>query len=264
MARARLDWRDAVVVVTGATRGIGRSVTEAVASRGARVGVLARTAHDVDALVASLPPGRAAGVAADAGDRESVRAALARLADELGPATVLVNNAGVGLYGPVASLDPADAERLVRSNYLSVVYATCAVLPAMLRRGRGSIVTVGSIAGLVASPYEAAYAASKFAVTGFCEAMAVELSPRGIEVTMVHPGPVATTFFERRGHPYTRSRPAPLDPARVCAAVVRAVEHGTRQQVLPRWLGSAPVTRAVLPGLYRRGVAASFRRETDT
>ncbi|MHB8439117.1 MAG: SDR family NAD(P)-dependent oxidoreductase [Acidimicrobiales bacterium] len=261
MARAGSALHDAVAVVTGATRGIGRSVVEQFLARGARVGCVARDAGELDALRLELGTARVAVRAADVSDRGEIEAALAALAQDLGPVDILVNNAGVGLFGPVLDAAVEDVERLMAVNFLGVVYATRAVLPSMVERGRGHIVTVGSIAGLVATPLEAAYSASKFAATGFCEALAVEVAPFGVEVTMVHPGPVATTFFERRGHPYTRSRPAPIPAGDVARAVVAAVEQGRVQQVLPRWLASAPIVRALLPALYRRGVAASFKGE---
>ena len=262
MASRGFSWADSVVVVTGASRGIGRQVVEQVAAKGARVGCIARNPDDLAQLAIALNAGdRISAVVADVGDQAGVENALARIGDDLGPVDVLVNNAGVGLYGPVVELDPADAERLMRANYLGVVNATCAVVPGMVARRRGHIVNVGSIAGRIGSPFEAAYAASKFAVTGFTEAMSVELRPFGVKVSLVNPGPVATSFFEARGHPYARSRPKQLDPAVVAAAVVSAVEHDRGERTLPGGLGLAIVVRHLLPGLFRRGSQAAMKKE---
>ncbi|HLX88101.1 MAG TPA: SDR family NAD(P)-dependent oxidoreductase [Acidimicrobiales bacterium] len=257
-----IDLSSATAVVTGATHGIGRSVVEALVARGARVGCVARSADDLAELAGAVGrPGQLAVARADVGNRPELEGALDTLAGAHGPVDVLVNNAGVGLYGPVVHLDPADAERLMRTNYLGTMYATCAVLPGMIERGRGHIANVASIAGLLGTPFEAAYAASKFAVVGFTEALAVEAAPFGVGVSMVNPGPVATEFFTARGHPYARSRPRPIAPEVVAASVLRGIEHGRFEQTLPRSLAFAPVVRHLLPRLYLRGTRLAMRRE---
>lgn len=255
-------WTETTAVVTGATRGIGRCVVQELSHRGTRVGCIARSTTDLEQLAAGLAGGdRIAIAVADVGDRAALERAIEEITEQLGPVDVLVNNAGMGLYGPVVELDPADAERLMRANYLGVVYATCAVLPGMVSRRRGHIVNVGSIAGRIGSPFEAAYAASKFAVTGFTEAMSVEAAPFGVSVSLVNPGPVATSFFEARGHPYARSRPKQLDPFRVADVVIAAIEHCTAERTVPASLGAAVVVRHLLPPLFRRGSMAAMRKE---
>lgn len=256
------DLASTTAVVTGATHGIGRSVVDALVARGAQVGCIARSADDLaDVAGAVGRPGQVAVARADVGNRAELDGALATLGRALGPPDVLVNNAGIGLYGPVVHLDPADAERLMRTNYLGTVYATRAVLPGMIERGRGHIVNIASIAGLLGTPFEAAYAASKFAVVGFSEALAVEAAPFGVRVSMVHPGPVATQFFATRGHPYARRRPRPIDPEEVARAVMKALDRGTFEQSLPKALAFAPVVRHALPRFYLRGTRAAMRKE---
>lgn len=257
-----MPWQDSAVIVTGATRGIGRAVVEMLVGRGARVGCIARSADELQQLETRVRgPGSVACAPADIADETATTEAVTALADRHGPPDVLVNNAGIGLHGAVIELDPADAERVMQVNYMGVVHATCAALPSMLRRRNGHIVTIGSIAGRLGGPFEAAYSASKFAAIGFSEAMGVELAPFGIAVSILSPGPVATSFFEARGHPYDRRRPKQLDPATVAAAVVRAVETGGADRVIPRSLASAVVIRHLVPRLYRWGAGASFRTE---
>jgi short-subunit dehydrogenase len=245
-------WDQSVAVVTGASRGIGRVVAKQAAARGATVGLMARSQPDLDATLAAIG-GKGATAIADMAEPEQVRAAMAQLADTLGPIDILVNNAGIGAYGAFAEEGPAVAERLMRTNYLGAVYATDAVLASMIERRRGHIVMLGSIAGRLGAPFEAAYSASKFALTGLTEALAVELAAHGIGVSMVNPGPVDTGFFDARGVPYARRFPRPVSPQRVASAVITAVERNRLEQVVPRWLRGAMVVRTIVPGLYLRG-----------
>lgn len=257
-----MKWADTSVVVTGASRGIGRAVALAMARRGARVGAIARTGQDLEDLRREEAGGGHMVVAeADVSVRSEVEAALASLRRQLGAIDVLVNNAGIGLYGAVAQLDPDDAERLVHVNYLGTVYPTLAVLPEMIERRRGAIVNVGSIAGRIGAPFEAAYSASKFAVVGFTEALALEVAPLGVRVSMVNPGPVDTGFFAARGHPYARRAPRPIPPDRVAAAVLAAVERPRLERTLPRSLRLATLVRLAAPRFYQVATTWVFRSE---
>lgn len=257
-----MNWTTQSAVVTGATKGIGRAITEALASRGARVGAIARSESDLDRLATSPGAhGRVEVAAADVGSRDSLHSAIATLAARLGEIDILVNNAGIGLYGPVGELDPDMAEKLMRVNYLGTLYGTQAVLPGMLARRSGHIVNVASIAGRIGAPFEAAYAASKFAVVGFTEALAVEVGHFGIKVSMVNPGPVETGFFDARGHPYERRRPKPVPAGAVADAVIEVVETGRLERSVPRSLGRAVALRHLSPRLFAVGTRVAFRKE---
>lgn len=247
-------------MITGASRGIGRAVAVAAAARGARVGLLARSEADLKSVLVEAG-GRGAIAVADVAEPEDLQAALTSLEAELGPVDVLVANAGIGSYGAFADLSADEAERLVRVNVLGTVHAIRAVVPGMIERRRGHIVTIGSIAGRLGSPFEAIYSATKFAGVGLTEALVVELEPYGIGVTMIQPGPVATHFGEARGHPYDRKRPKPVPAEQVAAAVIRAVEDGRHEQYVPRAFRQAVVTRHLVPPLFRWGSKRSFRRE---
>ncbi|HYA67736.1 MAG TPA: SDR family NAD(P)-dependent oxidoreductase [Acidimicrobiales bacterium] len=250
----------AVAVVTGASHGIGLAAATALHGRGAAVGLLARSEDELRAAVAALGP-KAAYALADVAERDQVDQALAQLTDTLGPPDVLVNNAGIGAYAPMLEEDPEIFERLVRVNYLGTVYATLAVLPGMAARRRGHIVNVASVAGRLGAPFEAAYSGSKFAVVGLTEALAAEVHPLGIRVSMVNPGPVHTRFAEARGVPFQRAVPRPLPPERVADAVVKAVVHDRFEQTIPRWLRVGSITRALAPNLYRRGLVRTSSTE---
>ena len=250
----------AVVAVTGASRGIGAAVARAVAARGARVGLLARTSEDLDALLEGLGTEGVA-VAADVADRTATIDALARVERHLGPIDVLVANAGIGAYGPLVDMSYEELERVVQVNVLGTMYPIRAVLPGMVERRRGHIVTVGSIAGRIGSPFEAVYSATKFAGVGLTEALAVEVAQYGVGVSVVNPGVVATDFGEARGHPYDRDRPKPISAEAVAGAVVAAIEGDAAETYVPRSFRGAVVTRHLLPPLFRWGTARSFRAE---
>ncbi len=255
-----MEWGGATTIVTGASRGIGRAVAEAVAARGARVGLIARSEGDLRDVAARLgEPARYA--VADVADPDALAGAIARLEGELGPADVLVANAGIGAYGAFADLSAAEAERIVRVNVLGTVHALRAVVPGMIERRRGHLVTIGSIAGRIGSPFEAIYSATKFAGVGLTEALVVELEPYGVGVSLVNPGPVATDFGAARGHPYDRKRPRPVPAEDVARAVVRAVEGDRHESYVPGAFRPAVAIRHLVPPLFRWGTRRSFTRE---
>jgi short-subunit dehydrogenase len=254
-----VQWGGATTIVTGASRGIGRAVAEAAGARGARVGLIARSEGDLRQVAGEL--GDAAYAVADVADPDALAAALARLADDLGPPDVLVANAGIGAYGAFADLTADEAELLVRVNVLGTVHALRAVVPGMIERRRGHLVAIGSIAGRIGSPFEAIYSATKFAVVGLTEALAVEVEPYGIGVSLVNPGPVATDFGAARGHPYDRARPRPVAAATVADTVIRAVEGNRRERYVPAVFGPAVAVRHMVPPLFRWGTRRTFTRE---
>ena len=256
-----MDLDGAVTVITGASRGIGAAVAKAAAARGARLGLIARSEDELRDVLKASGARDGVVVAADVADRSATIAALGRVEAELGPVDVLVANAGIGQYGPFVDISYEEMERVVRVNVLGTMYAIRAVLPGMVERRRGHVVTIGSIAGRIGSPFEAAYAATKFAGVGLTEALAVEVAPYGVGVSVVNPGVVDTSFGEARGHPYDRARPKPISAGAVARTVIAAIEHGTAESYVPRSFRAAVAMRHLVPPLFRKGTARSFRDE---
>jgi short-subunit dehydrogenase len=257
-------WEGATVFVTGASRGIGRAIAEAAAEYGARVGLVARSADDLAAVAEAVRRrgGTAAVAAADLADRGQVHRAFATVHGELGPVDILVNNAGIGSWGPFVEVPADAADRVLALNLVAVLDLTRLVLPEMIERRRGHIVNVGSVAGRLGVPFESVYSATKFGLAGFTEALAVELAPFGVGVSMVNPGPVDTAFGAASGWPTTRPRlPRPVAPERVAAAVIAAVERGDLERAVPRWLRLAHGVRVLLPAAYRIGVRRTVARQ---
>jgi short-subunit dehydrogenase len=255
-----MRWDGSVAVITGASRGIGRAVARAAAERGAQVGLISRSQDELDAVLKEVG-GRGAASVADVSRRDDIERAISELESVLGPADILVNNAGIGAWAAFNDEPVETFERLMRINYLGTIYAMKAVLPGMLARGRGHIVNVASIAGRIGSPFEAAYSASKFAVVGLSEAVAIEVGNKGVGVSIVDPGPVDTDFFDARGVPYARSTPKPVSAERVARDVIRVVEKNKLETFIPRWLQFAAISRLAMPPIYRTGTTRAFRKE---
>jgi short-subunit dehydrogenase len=187
-----------VTVVTGASSGIGRALAKVLAAEGARVGLVARRREPLEHLAGEIAAagGTAAFAPADVGDRDQVQDAVADLRARLGPVDLLIANAGVGAPTLLDPINIGDVEQQVRVNLLGVIYAVDAVLPEMLRRGKGHLAAVSSLAAYKGLPGESAYCASKAAVNTFMEGLRIHLRGRGVAVTTVCPGFVRTPMTE--------------------------------------------------------------------
>jgi short-subunit dehydrogenase len=252
-----MKWNGSVVLITGASRGIGREIAVAASKRGARVGLMARSKDEL-AEVLDACGGNGAIAVCDVADRTQTESAIDALQRELGPAGILVNNAGIGAYGPVVETDVETHERMMRVNYFGTVYVTKAVLPGMIERGRGHIVMIASIAGRIGAPLEAGYSASKFAMVGFSEALSMEIKRKGVALSIIDPGPVETHFTEARGVPFADNTPKPVKPEAVASLVIRAVEKHKAEKFIPSWLGPAYVFKTLVPPAYRIGTMKTF------
>lgn len=253
------------VMVTGASRGIGRSLAVAFAERGATLGLLARSAEELQTLAAELPGEGHQALPADVGDRGEVEAAVAAFQ----PCDVLVANAGVARYGAFRDLPAEELERMTRINWLGTAYAVRAALPEMLERRRGHIVVISSGAGFRAFPEAAVYGATKAAQRAFSEALAHELDGTGIGVTTVYPGEIATSLHahERDSMPaWYRGGERAAEPDALARRVVAAVGSGADAVHYPPLVRSLRVVHGLSPRLgdvvlrALRGPSAAPRR----
>jgi short-subunit dehydrogenase len=224
-----------VALVTGASSGIGAATARALAREGYRVALVARRRDRLEALAEEIGRGGGAALScpADVTDPDAVRAAVARTLETWGGIDVVLNNAGRGMAATLEMTTEADLRALLELNLVSVLTVTRAVLPGMLARGSGHIVNVGSVAGRRGMPLRAAYAATKFALTGLTESLRQEVRRRGIHVSLVLPIYTATEFDAvqiRRGEPL---RAGPVQSAETVArAIVRCLRR-PRPEVYP-------------------------------
>lgn len=215
------------VLVTGASRGIGRAIALAFARAGDRLALLSRESEHLTATVEACraQDGDVTVVQADVTDEHATAVACAEARERLGGVDVLVNNAGIGRYAPFAELSAADWAAMLQVNVLGVANVTRAVLPAMLDQRDGHIVNIGSIRGIETIAGTTAYAASKFAIMGFSQALRHDLAGSGVRVSVIAPGGVKTAFGRI---PPEEKDPRFLDPETVAEAVLQIVEPGRR------------------------------------
>ena len=185
-----------VALVTGGSRGIGFAIAEGFVARGMKVAIAGRKQADLDAARARLG-GDAAAVAADARSADDVDRAVASVADRFGGLDVLINNAGVGVFKPVAEMSSAEWQTVIETNLSGVFNFTRAAIPHLRRRGGGWIINISSLAGKNPFSGGAAYCASKAGLNAFSEALMQEVRYDDIRVSYVMPGSVATGFGGR-------------------------------------------------------------------
>jgi short-subunit dehydrogenase len=230
-----IDFAGQRVLVTGASSGIGVGLAEEFARRGAVVGICARREARLDEVLERLrthsPESKRWVVDLSRPDEVDRLAQLAL--DELGGVDVLVNNAGVPKRRHVTRLDPATVEAVMNVNYLSPVRLTLDLLPHMLERDAGLIINVSSVAATLSSPGEAAYDASKAALTAFSEAMAVDLWQTGVKVLVVYPGLIDTELFSLPDNDPVVAGIEAVPVSDLVEGVFDALERDARQVYVP-------------------------------
>src|ERR1041384_2644791 len=253
------DWAQQVVLITGASSGIGRALAVALARRGAAVGLLARRVETLQEIVREIEAAKARALAlpADVTQAEEMRAAADDLRARFGPIDVLVANAGVGGRLGNAEFDAQDVAAVLQINVIGAANSVAAGLPEMKERGRGQLVAISSLAGYRGLPKSAPYSASKAALTAMFESLRLDLTGTGIDVTIIYPGFIKTPFTSGRHArmPYLME----LDDA--TQRIVRAIAERRKSYAFPWQLASLVRLGLIMPvSLYDRiALRNSFR-----
>lgn len=258
---------DKVVLITGASRGLGVDMAKTFAARGARLALAARSGSELEKMRAELEAQgtKAIAVPADVSDLASLRALVKETEASLGPIDVLVNNAGLEDVTDFESTDLERIEQLISVNVLGLIWLTRLVVPSMIERRTGHVCNIASLAGMTPVPHNAVYAATKHAVVGLSCSLRMELAEHGVEVSVICPGFVEGGMFLEYGRPAPKVAPS-VTSQQVADAVIKAVENNKGKIIVTKGLARiADVTFAAVPEtaakVMRRTGAAGFLDE---
>lgn len=253
-----MDWSGKVVLITGASSGIGRGLGVELARRGAAVGLLARRAEALGEIVEEIEAagGRAIALPADVTDADTVRFSACALRRKFGYIDLLIANAGIGAATPATNLPLEDVEAVIKVNLIGAANSAAAVIPDMVRRGSGRLVAISSLAGYRGLPNSAAYCASKAGLSAFFESLRIDLRGTGVDVTIIYPGFVRTPLTARH-----TKMPYLMEIEYAARKILRAIETGKSSYSFPWQLANFVRAGLLFPISFYDWLAArnSFR-----
>jgi short-subunit dehydrogenase len=256
----KYDWTQKVVLITGASSGIGRALALELGRRGARLGLTARRASELSEVAeeVSRAGGQALALPADVRSAGEINEVASRLREKFGRVDVLIANAGTTSTTSGMRLDAGEAGDVITINVIGVVNSVAAVLPDMIKRGEGHLVAISSLASYRGMPKSGAYSASKAAVSTFFESLRVDLRRSGVSVTTIHPGFIRTPLTANR----KKKLPFLLEVDDAARRIIRAVERRARTYAFPWQLASlVRVIKHMPGGLYDRLASNTNFRE---
>lgn len=252
-----------IVVITGASSGIGALMAEGLAQQGA-IPVLMARSTDKLREVGSRISGEHALQKLDVTDSGQVQAAMESVIERYGRIDVLINNAGFGVFEKIADAELATIEEMMDVNYMGTVRCTKAVLPGMLKAGKGHVVNIASMAGKIGSAKSSGYSATKHAVLGFTNCIRQELAGHGITVTAINPGPIDTPFLERAdpdGQYVKNVKWFMLRPEQVAETVIRSIIGRKSEVDLPFMAAVGIKLYQLFPRLFDRLAGPMMNRK---
>src|ERR1044072_394707 len=240
-----MNWTNKVVMITGASSGIGEALALELARRGAKLGLVARRKEVLDEIVSRIASqtNQIVAISADVQDRDSMRAAAVELNSKFGTVDVLIANAGIGVTNDGSELDAAKVANVINVNVIGAANSAAAVLPEMVARGSGQLVVISSLAAYRGLPKSAAYCASKAAVSAMFESLRLDLKPKGIDVTIIHPGFIRPPLTAGRH----AKLPWLLEVEDAANKILRAVEARKKSYAFPWQLATIVRAGMVMP-----------------
>jgi len=260
-----MKFKNKVVVVTGASSGIGEQTCIDFAKKGANVVLVARSESKIGAIAEKIRQNyqvHTLAIPCDVSKKAQVLSMSKKVFDEFEHVDILVNNAGFGIFGSVNDLSIEEMEEQIATNLLGAIYCTKAFLSSMLNRKQGHIVNVASVAGSIGIPGFASYCASKFGMLGFSQSLYHELKGTGVGVTVVSPITVKTNFFNNQSFKKIRPNYSPvgLSASHVSKAIMRAANSKRLEIIVPFYVRGAVWFTQTFPYLINPIVGATFRR----
>ena len=253
------DWSKKVVFITGASSGIGHSLSVELGRRGATMGLLARRAEMLDTTVEEVQKagGNALALPADVTDASAVQQAADTLRKEFGKIDVLIANAGIAATTDAKDLSAKEVARLININLIGAVNSVTSVLPQMVEKGSGQLVVISSLAGYRGLPKSAAYCASKAGVSAFFESLRIDLRGTGVDVSIIHPGFIKTALTAGR----QADMPFLMELDDATRKIVRAIETHKKSCAFPWQLATIVRAGMVFPIVLYDWIASrnSFR-----
>lgn len=256
-----------VILVTGASSGIGEAAARLFAREGYRVSLGARRLERLQALAQEieLAGGQSLAVQADLAKLEDIQTLVRSTLDQFGQVDVLLNNAGFGRLKWLEDLNPVDdVQAQLQINLIATILVAREVLPHMIERRSGHIINMASLGGYVATPTYTVYSASKFGVRGFTEALRREVGVFGIRVSGIYPGSVRTEFKQHTGARRKTGRTTPeslrLDSEEVAQAVLSVVRRPRRELIIPWQMRLSVWMNILFPGIVDRLIENRFTR----
>ncbi len=257
-----MEFKEKIILITGASDGIGKQLAIDLAMRGAVIIACGRSAARLESVLTEIrcASPRSISIRCDVASRAEVHQMIGNVLAQFPMIDILINNAGIGMRKPFVETPLETIEELMRTNYLGAVYCTYEVLPSMLARGHGHIVNISSVAGHIGTLNMAGYCASKFAINGFSESLYHELKPRGIAVSVVSPGPVKTSFNRSFAHTSPRSpKSFIISPESVSQTVMTVIDKKRFEMITPRSFALICGVKRFMPGLFRAVSSRLFR-----
>ncbi|MCV0373796.1 MAG: SDR family oxidoreductase [Nitrosarchaeum sp.] len=262
-----MDFKNKVVLITGASSGIGKQTAIEFAKKGSQVILVARRKPKLEQVEKELEKFNVPVMIhqCDVSDKSQVLTMSRAVLDKFDSVDVLVNNAGFAIFGTVSDLTVEDIESQMATNYLGMIYCTKNFLPSMIKKKSGHIVNVASVAASFGLPGIAPYCASKFAMLGFSEGLKHELKGTGIGITVVSPIMVRTDFFD---HPSFKKipkySPTSLSANTVAKAILKAANSPRLEIIVPSVVRGAVWMKNTFPYVINPIVGSVFKKQLDS